>query len=188
MKRIRIVSSTQALANKLGVNIANVISIEVFLEPLQEEGQEVAATSSIKPVRPDGKNIDPQALSEFEDFIVNSLGLLDYYGFKYVTHRISPISETSHYISFFPVDKLTGKRKEKRLIYLRLSDHSDKPEDKVERDRWAKRVANRYADWAAEDVPDKKQRWKVHRITVNEKTYPSYDAALDAVDSYLSGL
>lgn len=155
------------------------------------------AASSIKPVRLANKQIDPVAFQEYEDFVENVLNLLVTCNMHVMELKPSPKSETSWYTWFYPTDSDEGV-KSKVIFKLRISDHfnhwipkqgkSQKDSDKLMKQSEAKynqETANRYK------LPETKpgnQRFKVMNVVVNNKTFESYDEALDYVDKLLSRL
>ena len=182
--------SVSAIAARYDVRPENVLVLDVFVEQIVTAvTAEAAAVSELAPLY-EGDGIHNQnAFREFEDFVVNILGLLSTFGFKDVEYDISIPSGTSHYFTFYPIDK-NGFPKEKQLIILRISDHDRtegmSPEERHEfRRKQAaenKMTADRYA---AKFGKRKNQVWAFKNIVINENEFDSYDDAFDEVERYL---
>ena len=183
-------ASVDAIAAGFGVEPEYVLEIEVFLEVIYSKYlEEGTAVSEITPFY-DAKGIRNQnAFREFEDFIVNILGLFSALGFKDVEYDISRKSGTSHYFTFYSIDK-QGNAKEKQLIILRISDH-DRAEGMNEEEWRAfqrkqstenQATADRYKEKFGKRI---NQVWAFKNIIINKKEYKSYDDALDEVERYL---
>ena len=71
------------------------IDIDVHLEPIVNNV--AAAFSNIKPVYDDNMEIDEQALADYDNFIEELLGELEYYDFKLLRASESKSSVTSRY-------------------------------------------------------------------------------------------
>lgn len=149
-----------------------------------DRSENIAASevSMIKPlVLPDG-TIDQLALDEYEDFIVNLLGVFDRCDFEVIEERESPFS-FSHYFDLVKSDDITNKDY-KYILYIRVSDHElEKGRLSVQREWYAD-----HAETQKQPATKSKQKWKLKRLTVNKDTYFSYDEALDDIEHRLESM
>lgn len=137
-----------------------VINIEVKLEPDLDESM----LSGI-----DGDIYDEQSLSEWYDFADNVENIASNFG-DVVEVSMSDIPDSlSEYISFYPYDK-DGNLKH-YIFNLRISDH---PINSNGRDRRKK------------EIQKFSNKWKVEAVTVNNRTFNSYSAALRHIRKLLA--
>ena len=138
--------------------------------------QDVAASSSIKPMQlPDG-SYDIVALEEYEDFVINLLGIFDRANFEVIEERKSPYSQ-SYYFDLVKKDQVDNKSYN-YILYVRVSDHSLSPQKVSEQNNWY----SLHAESQKQSTTKSKQKWKLKRVTVNKDTYLSYDDALDDLE------
>ena len=155
-------------------------TITVELEYLGDDYPiDTSSGSTIKPLMlPDGSE-DTLAVEEYEDFVINLLGVFDRCDFEVIEERESPYSH-SYYYDLVKKDQF-NKKDYKYILYIRVSDHELGPERKQNQRKW-------FSDHAeAQKTPKSKskQRWKLKRLTVNKDTYYSYDEALDDIEDRL---
>ncbi len=138
-----------------------------------------ASESIIKPlILPNGE-VDLLALEEYEDFVINLIGVFDRQNFEVIEERESPYSH-SYYFDLVKKDQL-DKKQYKYILYIRVSDHELSKERIDIQRKW-------FADHAeSQKIPKSKskQKWKLKRLTVNKDTYYSYDEALDDIEAKL---
>lgn len=156
-------------------------TVTVELEYVGNEYPVVSSSSSlIKPLTlPDGSE-DILAIDEYEDFIVNLLGVFDRCDFEIIEEHESPSSH-SYYCDLVKKDQVKNKNY-KYILYVRISDHALNPEQEHNQKKWF----SDHAEIQKTPKSKSKQRWKLKRITVNKDTYFSYDEALDDIEERLS--
>jgi len=157
-------------------------TITIELEYSDNDAPVAASESLIKPLMlPDG-TYDQIALDEYEDFVVNVLGVFDRCGFEVIEERQSPQSK-SYYFDLVKSEQ-ENKKDYKYILYIRLSDHPLSKLSARRQDEW---FAS-HAEEQKQPATKSKQKWKVKRITVNKDTYYSYDDALEDIEARLSSL
>lgn len=132
-------------------------------------------SSEIVPIMYEVDNINPQALADYEAFVINVMGLIESMEFELKEFEKSTKSETSYYFAFYAKDN-EGNLKTKFIFIMRLSDH------RLDVDRgknYRQELADKY-----KELPTKegRQKWKLLNVVVNGKTFDSYDEALDMID------
>lgn len=145
-----------------------IIDIDVFYE---FDDSQIAATKIVDIRRPDG-TIDEQALSDYLNFIEQTLYYLEEAGLEIVDMYDSKSSRTSKYITL--VDKKQHETdSQKYIIELRISDHT-------------LNLTPAQSDWVKQRRHQIGQslhaKWKLRKITVNKNTYLDYDDASEAVE------
>lgn len=156
-----------------------IINITAYFVP---EGYSVndLAASTIVPIHK-GRLLDEQAMAQWNNFIDNVLATLDYYDFDVVdNHKSNHEGSASYYISFYPTDS-KGKIISKYLINFRISDHFI-PNLNKKSIGYYRKLAQKNSR------TEGKQRWKLESLIVNDRTFESYDDALDYLDSVFSKL
>lgn len=177
----------------MNIQRTRVISIETVFVLLNPEV--AAATRPIKPIRLEDGTIDTLELARYEDFVSNIFGFVGAHEFRDVDYEISPHSDTSHYIWFYPTNK-DGSIADRYLIKFRISDHkiqqrrySTGTVDKkrtAERDK-AMREHNQQKANSLKYPKDKigNQKYVVYQIIVNNETFNDYEDAEKYVDQLL---
>lgn len=159
----------------------NVINITAYFVPEEYSVNDIdLAASTIVPIH-EGYQLDEQAMSQWNNFIDNVLATLDYYDFDVVdNHKSNYEGSASYYISFYPTDS-KGQIISKYLINFRISDHFIP--------NLNKKSTRYYRNFAQKNSrTEGKQRWKLEALIVNDKTFDSYDDALDYLDTIFSRL
>lgn len=156
-----------------------IINITAYFVPEGYSANDLAA-STIVPIHK-GRQLDEQAMAQWNNFIDNVLATLDYYDFDVVdNHKSNHESSASYYISFYPTDS-KGKTISKYLINFRISDHFIPNLNKKSTGYYRKLAQNN-------SRTEGKQRWKLEALIVNDRTFESYDDALDYLDTIFSKL
>ena len=112
---MKLLSSSRLVPNAHFVDVDIQVNITCF------EPNEIAA-SKISPVIDLAGNLDRYALNEYENFVVNVLGLLDSSRFEEVDISKSNKSATSWYEWFYVRNK-DGTVNSNCIVRLRISDH-----------------------------------------------------------------
>ena len=95
-------------------------------------------------------------------------------------HKSTHEGTASYYVSFYPTDS-KGKTISKYLINFRISDHFIPNLNKKSTGYYRKLAQNN-------SRTEGKQRWKLEALIVNDRTFDSYDDALDYLDTTFSKL
>ena len=159
----------------------NVINITAYFVPEEYSVNDTdLAASTIVPIHK-GHQLDEQAMAQWNNFIDNVLATLDYYDFDVVdNHKSNHEGSASYYISFYPIDS-KGQTISKYLINFRISDHFV-PNLNKKSTGYYRKLAQKNSR------TEGKQRWKLESLIVNDRTFESYDDALDYLDSVFSKL
>lgn len=163
----------------MNISKSKVIIIETIFS--LENSYIAADKTPIRPIRLSEDKLDPQALLDYENFVSTVFGLLGSHHFEDVRYDISPKSETSHYIWFYPTNK-DGSRANRFVIKFRLSDHTEKPQSPeiARRKRYYnQKIANKLKD-PSDKAAD--QRYLLRGIVVNNTFFKDYDEAELKVD------
>lgn len=156
-----------------------IINITAYFVPEGYASNDLAA-STIVPIHK-GRLLDEQAMAQWNNFIDNVLATLDYYDFDVVdNHKSNHEGSASYYVSFYPTDS-KGKTISKYLINFRISDHFIPNLNKKSTGYYRKLAQNN-------SRTEGKQRWKLEALIVNDRTFDSYDDALDYLDTTFSKL
>ena len=135
--------------------------------------------AAIQPLQlPDGTD-DIKAIEEFEEFIINALGVFDAHDFVVLKEQESPYSN-SWYYSLVKKDQYEAKQY-KYILFIRLSDHFNRDASRVQKAEYY----SKQAEELKQPETKTKQVWRLKEITVNKETYNSYEEALDAIDKRL---
>lgn len=131
---------------------------------------ELLETATVRPILVDGE-IDSQALADYEDFIEDILAEFDYIGLEVIHEQGSNLSKTSRYYTLADAEQYKDDNM-KYIIYLRVSDHiaTLSPEQK-------KIIRQKRKD----DSSRLRAKYKVRNIIVDNKTFETYDDALEYV-------
>ena len=135
-----------------------------------------SSDSEIKPLLKVDGTVDQLALSEYEDFVINLLGVFDRADFEVIDERHSPYS-CSYYFDLVKKDQ-ENKKDYKYILFIRISDHLLSKDREKYRNDWF----NSRAQQLKEPKSKSKQVWKLKQIVVNKDTYYSYDEALDELE------
>lgn len=150
------------------------IDIDVIYEV--EIHDVVASFSNIRPVYNNDEEIDEQALADYDNFIDELLGELDYNDFKLLRASESKSSATSRYYTLADEHQVDDGNI-KFIIFLRVSEHHAMlDEDQRE---WVRKQRQKDLDTFKLPKSKKKQRYKLREIIVNNDTYSSYDDAIE---------
>lgn len=172
------------LASSRFVPNAHFVYIDIQVNITCFESNEMAA-SKISPVIDLAGNLDKYALNEYENFVVNVLGLLDSSRFEEVDISKSNKSATSWYEWFYVKNK-DSTVNSNCIIRLRISDHinhvrlsDSKSLEAQELRKAARRSEARYLqDFANKHKksPDAthNQRYYSTEIVVNQETFDTY--------------
>lgn len=139
--------------------------------------------ATIPPIYDENGKLDVAALSEFQEFAINVVSVLDYNEFEPIDMTESDYSETSFYYTAYKRDESTNTNI-KCLIFLRISDHNLKSETEKQR----KEYYRNKADELKQPPWKQRQKWKFKSIVVNNETYNSYDEALEGLEDILNHL
>lgn len=157
-----------------------IINITAYFVPEGYSANDLAA-STIVPIHNKRCQLDEQAMAQWNNFIDNVLATLDYYDFDVVdNHKSNHEGSASYYISFYPTNS-KGKIISKYLINFRISDHFIPNLNKKSTGYYRKLAQNN-------SRTEGKQRWKLEALIVNDRTFESYDDALDYLDTTFSKL
>lgn len=148
------------------------ITINIYLENLQLE--DIPALKSS-----DGE-YDERALDLYNEFVINTLSVFDAHDFEIIEEHQSPYSK-SEYFSLVKKEDLNNADY-KYILFIRLSDHSN---NQITR-KATKKFYSDKADQLKQPKNKSKQVWKLKEITVNNKSYSSYEDALEDIDKRLS--
>jgi hypothetical protein len=149
------------------------IDIDVHLEPVVNNV--AAAFSNIKPVYDDSMEIDEQALADYDNFIEELLGELEYNDFKLLRASESKSSVTSRYYTLANEEQVKANDI-KYIVFLRVSEHHEMLDE--DQKAWVREQRKKDLDKFKLPKTKKKQRFKVREVLVNNEIYPSYDAAM----------
>ena len=149
------------------------VNVEVDLELLN------SIVAAINPLQhPDGSE-DILAVDEYENFIINALGIFSVHDFEVIDEHDSPFSH-SYYCTLVKRDQLETLDY-KYILFIRLSDHTNRKQVK----HYTKQYYDRKAQEMKQPPTKRRQTWKLKEITVNKDTFASYDDALDYLDNIL---
>ena len=151
------------------------LDIHVYLESMTSDV--AAAFSNIKPVYNKQKEIDEQALADYDCFIEELLGELEYHDFQILRASESKSSVTSRYYTMANADQVKAKDI-KYLIFLRVSEHHSGLDE--EQKAWVRNERKKDIEKYKQPTTKKHQRFKVKEIIVNNESFASYDDALEA--------
>lgn len=154
------------------------IDIDVYLEPVVTDV--AAAYSNIKPVYNENKEIDEQALADYDCFIEELLGEFEYNGLKLLRASESKSSATSRYYTLADEAQVNAKDI-KYIIFLRVSEHHAALDE--EQKAWVREQRRKDLEHFKQPKTKNKQRFKVREVLVNNETYPSYDAAIADIEN-----
>ena len=150
------------------------IDIDVHLEPIVNNV--AAAFSNIKPVYDDNMEIDEQALADYDNFIEELLGELEYYDFKLLRASESKSSVTSRYYTLANEEQVESDDI-KYIVFLRISEHHASLDE--EQKAWVRNERRKDLERFKKPVTKKHQKFKVKEIIVNNESFASYDDALE---------
>lgn len=136
--------------------------------------------AAINPIVRDDGSIDESALSEYQEFLINVFSILDENEFEVIEDHESDRSSTSHYMSAYKKDALSGESI-KCIIFIRISDHDLARRSEDSRKSYYKSEAERLK----QPKSKKKQTWRFYNIVVNGQKFNSYDEALEAINRKL---
>lgn len=148
-----------------------------------DDGESIAAANSISSIKPlmlpDG-TYDKLAVNEYEDFVINLLGVFDRCDFEVIEERKSPYS-FSYYFDLVKKDQ-ANKKDYKYILFVRVSDHELTEQKKSNQKDWL----NDRAESLKQPETKSKQVWRLKRLLVNKDTYFSYEEALEDIEGRLS--
>jgi hypothetical protein len=181
---MRILSSEQSLARKYGVSPDSILVVNVVLEEV--DTIPIAASYPTTKVE-SGAVIENFVLQEYEDFVMNVMGIFPALNIDVIDYVISEQSGVSHYWYFFPPNSTS-----KRLIIFRLSNHfRHAGKTNTEKSTLVKQDNTKHQARVAKLTGNPKQRYKLKEIVVNgslKATYNNYDDALEGIDRWLESL
>lgn len=164
------------------VKIVGRWNVTVCLEYIGDVSIAASSESSIRPfMLPDG-SIDQLALSDYEEFVVNLLGVFERTDFEVIEDRQSPYSH-SYYFDLVKKDQL-NKKDFKYILFIRVSDHALSGIRVKQQKEWF----DAHAQELKQPKHRSKQRWILKYLTVNKDTYFSYDEALDDLEDRLESM
>lgn len=160
----------------------NVIEWTIVAHFEASDESSLAANTKIIPLRNNEGEPDPQAVTQWNNFIDNVVSYIDYLDFEIVDDHGSDRSLSySHYTSFYPADK-DGNQKTEYLINFRISDHIVS--------HLKKKSRYYYQNLAKKNKrsQDSKQKYRLVAVTVNNETFETYEQALDYIEHQLESL
>lgn len=150
------------------------IDITVFHELITDKI--AAAFSNIKPIFSDELELDEKALAEYDDFIDELIGEIEYQGFKLLRASESESSATSRYYTLADKEQVANKDI-KFLVFLRVSDHLPKLDENQK--AWVRNQREKDCERFKQPQTKASQRFKVRSLLVNDEEFESYDAAME---------
>jgi len=149
------------------------IDIMVFHELINNKV--AAAFSNIKPIYSDDLELDEKALAEYDDFIDELIGEIEYQGFKLLRASESESSVTSRYYTLADKEQVANKDI-KFLVFLRVSDHLPMLDENQK--AWVRNQREKDRERFKQQQTKSSQRFKVRSLLVNNEEFESYDAAM----------
>ena len=150
------------------------IDITVFHELITD--MIAAAFSNIKPIYSDELELDEKALAEYDDFIDELIGEIEYQGFKLLRASESESSATSRYYTLADKNQIANKDI-KFLVFLRVSDHHPKLDENQK--AWVRNQREKDRERFKQPQTKASQRFKVRSLLVNGEEFESYDSAME---------
>lgn len=148
-------------------------NIDIYFDLDGYTDQVAASTQSkIHSIHNNGK-LDQNALSEYLLFIEQAQIEIEDAGLVILEHNDSKSSETSKYYTLADIDQYESGNM-KYVIFLRISDHV--PQLSAEQRQWIRQRREATSNHF-------KVKWKVRSIVVNDRTFYSYDDAIEYVAS-----
>ena len=150
------------------------INVDVIFEP------EVAVESGeILPIGGEGNKLDPEALTRYDEFVLNALAVFDAHDFEIIENHGSPYTH-SEYFSLVKKSDLENYNY-KYILFIRISDHDiwDRSKD------LQKKYYSNLAETLKQPPTKASQVWKFKNIVVNKEHFDTYEEALDAIDQRL---
>lgn len=147
-----------------------VFDIDIYMDLIVRD---IAAATLVMPLKLADGSFDEQALSDYEDFVINIFGRIESLRFHVYEYNISR-GGTSHYLKFL------SKTDDNCLIILRISDHSRNVYSKMDRRRNLHDA--RYYTGSSDAF------WEVANIVVNNRRFTTYTDALKYITAKLKEL
>ena len=150
--------------------------LNIFVEFEHEDP--LFASKEITPLRREDGSIDELAVAEFDDFVTEVYAVLDCNGYEELDpyHERSNNDSESRYFTMYKSEDET-ETSIKCAVYIRVSDHYlDKS-----RDKYTKKYHAKHTKDLEQKVGKKISHWKAKNIIVNNKTFNSYDEAIEYI-------
>ena len=136
-----------------------------------EVDNQLLESTPIRPIVTAEGEIDDQALSDYNGFILELLFELEDAVLIVIDEHDSNFSETSKYYTLADEEQFHNENM-KFIIYLRVSDHV------LKLTKEQKKLINQKRK---EESSKLKVKWKVRNIVVNDNLFTSYDDAIEFV-------
>lgn len=136
------------------------------------------ASKEISPLRREDGSIDELAVAEFDDFATEVYAVLDRNGYDELEpyHESNNTDSESRYFTMYKSEDST-ETSIKCVVYIRVSDHYlDKS-----RDKYTKKYHAGHTKDIEQKIGKKISHWKAKNIVVNNKTFNSYDEAIEYI-------
>ena len=150
------------------------VDIDVIYEAVSSSV--AAAFSNIRPVYDENDEIDEQALADYDNFVEEVIGEMEYHDFKLLRASESKSSATSRYYTFANEHQVEAKDI-KYIVFLRISEHHEMLDE--DQKAWVREQRKKDLEKFKQPKSKKKQKFKLKEILVNNETYTSYDEALE---------
>jgi hypothetical protein len=150
------------------------VDIDVIYEAVS--GSVAAAFSNIRPVYDGNGEIDEQALADYDNFVEEVIGEMEYHDFKLLRASESKSSVTSRYYTFANEQQVEAKDI-KYIVFLRISEHHAMLDE--DQKAWVREQRQKDLEKFKMPKTKKKQRFKLKEILVNNEVNSSYDEALE---------
>lgn len=136
------------------------------------------ASKEITPLKREDGSIDELAVAEFDDFVTEVYAVLDCNGYEELDpyHESSNNDSESRYFTMYKQEDET-ETSIKCAVYIRVSDHYlDKS-----RDKYTKKYHAEHTKDLEQKIGKKISHWKAKNIIVNNRTFNSYDEAIEYI-------